>query len=1028
MSRWVSRDVSIVAEILRSRSSLALRFASLLMSWVAVAHAPDAVAEPWEIEPGLLSGATQRNLLERNPEINTPADLMRLLEDIGRKADFLRVEARHEPAAPGATDKAGKFVVSGALAKVVGEVDVDSSIRDLRAQLKSLAQGIEGQVDTPAMRERLRSDFIAYLNRRGYFEARVDITPKVEDDTYVVYQAKVREGEPCIIDKVDMGIRLPTGMFSGIYTGQICDEEAIRQSVEKMLENVRSRGYNQARIELAGLTLHPARNTATVHVGGVLGKRIRYQIRGRSSTLRIDDLFAQDELSGIDPTIVGPDAMGAELIRRYRSRGYSDVAVTGPKLERPSEDEVVYVFDVDPGPQYTLRALNFEGATRFSYRELVGMMNIKGFWQNTSAPLDPEAIRNGVESIKASYQAAGYWDVVVRDRPPSRDKDTGNAQLTIAINEGLPRVLGSIKVNGARYFPADELTQLPEADGVLNVDAPLDRSSLFKLQQMIKTKYFEAGYLYADVKVDMVFRPEKRRVLVDVSVEVFEGTRVKVGNITVSGLARTKSKVVLRELRFAPGDWYDPAKITDSRRALVGLGLFRSVQIFPLDRNALADEEPELDILVDVREGKAGSVSFGPGWSLADGYRFNTEATYSNIGGVGRQVSVRAGFNQELRQVAIGNKTLVGRNIGAGYLEPYIFDYPFDLGISASNQARSTESAWEISRVGEVALTRKLRWLGAGSSASLFYGQKFTRQESDAVRRIALLSDDIRVGFVGIRANVDRRNDPTWPTRGYTLVPELSVANYDFGGDLRYLRSEFNYSRYFGFGSRFVIAAGASITTYHDVKREGNDRSLDLLPPSERLYVGGADTVRGFRERSLGPVVRSPALDADGYWNCGYQTARSGGSRRVVLKFEGRYRLSETLATTAFFDNGNVFFSKEEEDRFARAFADPLEVTGSDDGCPASEALRSIEDNNGYSLDDLTNDPGRLWTDHYSSYGASLNFLTAIGSVNLAYGLPLHEPHSVACELDESKCYPRGKQGGYWFMRGEFHLNVGARF
>ena len=1028
MSRWVSRDVSIVAEILRSRSSLALRFASLLMSWVAVAHAPDAVAEPWEIEPGLLSGATQRNLLERNPEINTPADLMRLLEDIGRKADFLRVEARHEPAAPGATDKAGKFVVSGALAKVVGEVDVDSSIRDLRAQLKSLAQGIEGQVDTPAMRERLRWDFIGYLNRRGYFEARVDITPKVEDDTYVVYQAKVREGEPCIIDKVDMGIRLPTGMFSGIYTGQICDEEAIRQSVEKMLENVRSRGYNQARIELAGLTLHPARNTATVHVGGVLGKRIRYQIRGRSSTLRIDDLFAQDELSGIDPTIVGPDAMGAELIRRYRSRGYSDVAVTGPKLERPSEDEVVYVFDVDPGPQYTLRALNFEGATRFSYRELVGMMNIKGFWQNTSAPLDPEAIRNGVESIKASYQAAGYWDVVVRDRPPSRDKDTGNAQLTIAINEGLPRVLGSIKVNGARYFPADELTQLPEADGVLNVDAPLDRSSLFKLQQMIKTKYFEAGYLYADVKVDMVFRPEKRRVLVDVSVEVFEGTRVKVGNITVSGLARTKSKVVLRELRFAPGDWYDPAKITDSRRALVGLGLFRSVQIFPLDRNALADEEPELDILVDVREGKAGSVSFGPGWSLADGYRFNTEATYSNIGGVGRQVSVRAGFNQELRQVAIGNKTLVGRNIGAGYLEPYIFDYPFDLGISASNQARSTESAWEISRVGEVALTRKLRWLGAGSSASLFYGQKFTRQESDAVRRIALLSDDIRVGFVGIRANVDRRNDPTWPTRGYTLVPELSVANYDFGGDLRYLRSEFNYSRYFGFGSRFVIAAGASITTYHDVKREGNDRSLDLLPPSERLYVGGADTVRGFRERSLGPVVRSPALDADGYWNCGYQTARSGGSRRVVLKFEGRYRLSETLATTAFFDNGNVFFSKEEEDRFARAFADPLEVTGSDDGCPASEALRSIEDNNGYSLDDLTNDPGRLWTDHYSSYGASLNFLTAIGSVNLAYGLPLHEPHSVACELDESKCYPRGKQGGYWFMRGEFHLNVGARF
>lgn len=986
----------------------------------ALAQGSTLNAESWEIAPGLISSATQRNLLDRNPDIKTPADLMRLIEDVGRKADFLRVEARQ--------DESGKYIVTGTLAKIVGEVDIDSSLRDLRAQLKSIAQGVEGQVDTPEMKERVRSEFIRYLNRRGYFEATVDIRPKVEDDTYVVYQTKVKEGEPCIIDKVDMGIRLPAGMFSGVYPGQICDEEAIQQSVEKMLEAVRSRGYNQARIELAGLTLHPARNTATVHIGGVLGKRIRYQIRGRSTTLRIDDLFAQDELSGIDPTIVGPDAMGAELTRRYRSRGFSDVAVTGPKQERPSEDEVVYVFDVDPGPQYTLRGITFEGATRFSYRELVGMMNIKGFWQNTSAPLDPEAIRNGVETIKASYQAAGYWDVVVRDRPPSRDKDTGNAQLTVAINEGLPRVLGSIRVNGARFFNPDDLVHLPEEDGVLSVDAPLDRSSLFKLQQMIKTKYFEAGYLYTDVKVDMALRQERKRILVDVSVEVFEGSRVKIGNISVAGLARTKSKVVLRELRFATGDWYDPAKITDSRRALVGLGLFRSVQILPLDRNALADEDPELDILVDVREGKAGSVSFGPGWSLADGYRFNTEATYSNIGGVGRQVSVRAGFNQELRQVAIGNKTLVGRNIGAGYLEPYIFDFPYDLGISASNQARSTESAWEISRVGEVALTHKLRWLGAGSSASLFYGQKFTRQESDAVRRIALLSDDIRVGFVGIRANIDRRNDPTWPTRGYTLIPELSVANYAFGGDLRYLRSELNYARYFGFGSRFVFAAGASVTTYHDVKREGNDRSLDLLPPSERLYVGGADTVRGFRERSLGPVVRSPALDADGYWNCGYQTARSGGSRRVVMKFEGRYRLSETLATTAFFDNGNVFFSQEEEDRFRRAFSDPVEVTGSGDGCPASDALRSIEDNNGYSLDDLRSNPRRLWTDHYSSYGASVNFLTAIGSVNLAYGLPLHEPVSVACEQDESKCYPRGKQTGYWFLRGEFHLNVGARF
>lgn len=981
-----------------------------------------ALSAPWELASGLVSEAAQRNLRMRHPEVESPGDLMELLEEIGRKADFLQISASFSPSASG-----GVFIISAKHAQIVGEVNIDSSLRDLRTQLKSISQNVEGQVDTASMRAKVQSDFMKYLKLRGYYEAQVTINP-VENESYVVYEARVSEGEPCIIEKVDVGIKLPFGFPQGISPGDICDEESIRQAVDRLLESARRRGYNQARIELAGLTLHPNKNTATVHIGGVLGKRIRYQIRDRSTTLRIDDLFAQDELSGIDPSIVGPDAMAAELTRRYRSKGFSDVAVTGPKQERPSDDEIVYVFDVDPGTQYILHGINFEGGQRFSYRELIGLMNIKGFWQNTSAPLDPDLIRSGVEAIKAKYQAAGFWDVVVRDRPPSRDKESGGAQLTISISEGDQRILGSIQIQGVKAFSPHELLELPEADGVLSVDSPLDRSSLFKLQRLIKTKYFESGYLYSDVKLDMTFRADRKKTIVAVAVEVFEGVRVKIGNISVMGLARTKSKVVMRELRFESGDWYDPGKITESRRALVTLGLFRSVQILPLDRNALADEEPELDILVDVREGKAGNVSFGPGWSLADGYRFNTEATYSNIGGVGRQVSLRAGFDQELRQPAVNNKTLVGRNIGAGYVEPYIFDLPVDFKISANNQARSTETAWEISRVGEVALTRKLRWLGADSHASMFYGQKFTRQESDVDQQSALLSDDVRVGFVGIRANIDKRNDLTWPTSGYTLIPELSLARFDLGGDLRYLRSEVGYARYFGLGARFVLALGLSVTTFHDVERRGEDRSLDLLPPSERIYVGGADTVRGFRERSLGPVIRSPFLSQDGVWDCSFHNSKSGGSRRVVLKVEGRYRISETLAATGFFDNGNVFFSKDEADRFARAFSEPIEVGSISGQCDSKSALRSIEDNNGYNLDDLGKHPDRLWNDHYSSFGSSINFLTAIGSVNLAYGIPLHEPRTETCSQNESLCFPRGKQVGYWLTRGEIHLNVGARF
>ncbi|NBQ52786.1 MAG: hypothetical protein EBU49_04300, partial [Proteobacteria bacterium] len=250
-----------------------------------------ALAAPWQLAPGLLSDTAIRNLQDRHPDITSPAELMQLLEDVGRKSDFLELDAKFVASGPD-----GSFLIGGRHAQVVGEVEVESSLRDLRSQLKIMAQNVEGQVDTPDMRAKVVSDFVLYLKSRGYFEAKVSVRP-VQEESYVVYRAIVAEGEPCIIEKVDRGIKLPAGVSPGVAVGDICDQEAIRQSVDRLLEAMRARGYNQARIELAGLTRHPQRNSATVHIGGVLGKRIRYQVRDRSTTLRIDDLFAQDELS-----------------------------------------------------------------------------------------------------------------------------------------------------------------------------------------------------------------------------------------------------------------------------------------------------------------------------------------------------------------------------------------------------------------------------------------------------------------------------------------------------------------------------------------------------------------------------------------------------------------------------------------------------------------------------------------------------------------------------------------------------------
>jgi outer membrane protein assembly factor BamA len=161
-----------------------------------------------------------------------------------------------------------------------------------------------------------------------------------------------------------------------------------------------------------------------------------------------------------------------------------------------------------------------------------------------------------------------------------------------------------------------------------------------------------------------------------------------------------------------------------------------------------------------------------------------------------------------------------------------------------------------------------------------------------------------------------------------------------------------------------------------------------------------------------------------------YTDSYLDGTRRTNIKTELRHMMTDSLALTGFVDNGTVFLSRDQFKKFSRAYETPVDLNadGQHAECENIEVLRSIEDNIGYEYHELYDEPGRIWAQHYYSYGASLNFLTAIGSINLAYGLPWREPKTEKCSEDASECNLRGKGGGHWLQRGEFHLNVGARF
>lgn len=988
-------------------------FQVLLFLSLLLAHSESAVAgTPWRVDSGLIPDASVERLQARYADIKDADELEALLRDIGRRHPTLRLDAYFEN---------NMWVVEGLKAPLVVDIELTMVSRFLRTPLAAAVQNYVGQVDSPEIQAKVKDVVSKYLRKRGYPGTKVKIETEKQDDG-IAYKVAINEGNPCIIERIELGFKLPSGASLDARPGDICDREELETALSELELELRDRGYNQVKIELADVTYDMEHDTAIVFVSGILGQRVRYEIVDASKRFLIDDLFEDQELTKVDPTIVGPDAMAAELARRYRSRGFSDVVIRGPDVRKAGEDEFVYVFNVSPGRQYVLKSVQFEGVTVFKESELLDIMGLESLWQ-TQRPLNLEEIQTGLDALKARYLAAGYWDVKVRDPGGGqKDKETGTVRVTIQVDEGLPRVLDKITIAGNNALPTGEI----EAMLYTMPGNPLDRGKLVDFQQDIRTAYLSKGHLYAEVQLEIKPTENKRRIDIELIVKINEETRVRIGDITIVGLIRTDQKVVRRELLFKSGDWWDPDKITATRIALTRLGLFRSVQIVPADRNAIVEKQRDVDLLIDVREGKAGNVSFGPGWSLLRGWNYEAEASYSNIGGVGRQASVRGSISEERQQQPIGSKTLLGRKIGAGYLEPWILDYPVDAAISANQKAEANGALWELSYGGEVALIHKLRVFLPGSTVSPFYGQKVVKIEGTTESEDELIAKDVRIGALGVRYNLDRRDNLKFPTGGYTLDTEFAWARYGLGGDLRYFKWDVSTSTYVGLRDDLVLAFGINLTSYEGIERRGENLA-GILPPSERLPVGGSESVRGYRPGSLGPAVRSPSFHDDGAGNCdvSYKTEPLNGNRRTVVKTELRYKITESLAVTGFVDNGVSFFSQDQMDKFAKEYADPVQSTGA---CAGANAYRSVEDNIGYEYRDLVQNPGFILSRHYFSYGTSLNILTALGSINFGYGLPWKEPESERCKADHGLCNPRGKQGGFWLQRGEFHLNVGARF
>lgn len=490
--------------------------------------------------------------------------------------------------------------------------------------------------------------------------------------------------------------------------------------------------------------------------------------------------------------------------------------------------------------------------------------------------LDETEFRRDVLRLLLLYRVSGYLQARV-DTIVRRTRDA--VRIRFLIHEGPPVRVRSIAIAGAEgIVPLRDLLH----DIPLAVGDPFNRIRFEWAADTIRAAARDRGYPFAEV-----FRSydvNEDSLVARVRFELEPGARGRVDSVIVEGTREIAPDVVRRMIPIRPGAWFSQSALYRSQRDLYRLGVFGYVNV------ALADSAPEgpadssVAVRVQVTEGHLRRLRMGAGYGTVDCVRALGSWSASNVLGGGRVLDLTArvsklgagdplsaGFEtwlcSALEHEAATDRFKLNYNVTASFQEPFLFSRLTRGTLSLSAERHSEIQAYRRDAVSaSVSATRQTRWdipVTVGYSLSLtqtlaepaIFCSFLNLCDSLATARFTerRLQSMVSVGLVW-----DRSNSVFDPTRGSTLTAEARYASRFLGSDslIQFAKGVAEIAAYYPLGRRTTFAWRVRAGGIVSPKLGFSGQSVRYIPPSERFYAGGANSVRGYRQNQLGPVVR----------------------------------------------------------------------------------------------------------------------------------------------------------------------------
>ncbi len=527
----------------------------------------------------------------------------------------------------------------------------------------------------------------------------------------------------------------------------------------------------------------------------------------------------------------------------YRRQGRY-AATIEPKIIELEQDRVNLVFEISEGAATKVKGIHFVGNHAFSDSQLRDVVSTteKGWFDflKGTAVYDPDRMSLDRELLRQYYLKNGYADVQVTAANAELDRDGSGFFITYSIEEGEQYEFGGINVEStvAAIDPGKYKGDLLTDEGDTYNATLIDKSV-----EALTTAVSKDGYAFARARPQAVPDPVTRKISLNYVIE--EGPRIYIERINISGNTRTKDYVIRREFKVAEGDAYNPMMVDQAKKRLNNLGLFKGVEV--KRRPGSAQDRVVLD--VELVENSTGELSFGAGYSTAEGVIGDVSITERNLMGNGQFLRLQLSGSLERLQVNLSftEPRFLDRNLAAG----------FDLFHKEVDQ--TSQSGFNSRRTGG-----SVR-LGFPLSEKLWMQTNYTisRDEIfDVVTGASLAIQDAQgvsyTSLVGTTLTYDLRNDAKNPTKGLWFSAGTDFAG--LGGDVQYISMAAEARGYYPITDNITFVSRA-IGGYIQGWGGEDVRLIDL-------FFKGGETVRGFDRAGYGPrdISTGDALGGAMYW------------------------------------------------------------------------------------------------------------------------------------------------------------------